>query len=98
MIISKAVKAEQDSYSGFETSDLEERLRKLGAQRLFIGGLATDYCVLATVTDALALGFTVFLLVDAIRAVGVQPGDGQRAEKKMRQMGAQAIRLEQVLS
>ncbi|MHB1352437.1 MAG: isochorismatase family protein [Thiobacillus sp.] len=46
-----------------------------GARRLFVGGLTTDYCVLNSVRDALALGYEVRLLRDAIRAVNVHPGD-----------------------
>jgi len=65
-------------------------------RRLFIGGLATDYCVLNTVRDALKLGYEVFLLADAIRAVDVQPGDGLRAEKEMLGLGAQRITAEEV--
>ena len=89
--ISKATPPDKDAYSGFEGTDLEARLRAQGVRRLFIGGLATDYCVLNTVRDALKLGYEVFLLADAIRAVDVQPGDGQRAEQEMLSLGAQRI-------
>ncbi len=60
---------------------------------LFIGGLATDCCVLNTVRDARRLGYEVFVMTDAIRAVEVQPGDGQRAVKEMRDLGAGCITL-----
>ncbi|MBI2104107.1 MAG: isochorismatase family protein, partial [Candidatus Omnitrophica bacterium] len=69
LIISKGSDPERDAYSGFQGTDLHERLRLLGAQRLFVGGLATDYCVRETVQDALARGYAVILLQDAIRAV-----------------------------
>jgi nicotinamidase/pyrazinamidase len=59
-----------------------------------VGGLATDYCVLNTVKDALALGFTSFLLRDAIRAVNVQPDDGLKAEQEMIRLGASPIELQ----
>ena len=62
--------------------------------RLFIGGLATDYCVLSTVKDALALGFKTFLLLDAIRGVNVHPDDSQNAEQEMIRLGAKPIRLQ----
>jgi nicotinamidase-related amidase len=58
------------------------------------GGLATDYCVLSTVKDALAEGVEVLLLADAIRAVDVNPGDGARAQTEMRELGARPIRYE----
>lgn len=93
IVISKATTPEKDAYSGFEGTDLAERCRRAGHERLFIGGLATDYCVLNTVLDALKFGFQVFLLEDAIRAVNVAPGDGDRAIEKMRSAGASPLRL-----
>jgi nicotinamidase/pyrazinamidase len=94
VVISKAATPEADSYSGFGGTDLAARLHAGGATRLFIGGLATDYCVLNTVRDALAGGFEVRLLADAIRAVDVKAGDGARALGKMRQLGARPMRYE----
>lgn len=95
MVISKATRRDRDAYSGFEGTDLETRLRSLGTQRLFIGGLATDYCVLNTVKDALAAGFEVLLLIDAIKAVELQAGDEERAVKEMNRLGAKSIELSQ---
>jgi nicotinamidase/pyrazinamidase len=63
-------------------------------RRLFIGGLATDYCVLNTVKAGLARGFSVVLLSDAIRAMNVNPNDGSDAEAEMIRLGAVAIQLE----
>ena len=94
VIISKATTPEADAYSGFGGTDLAARLRAGGMTRLFIGGLATDYCVFSTVEDARAAGFEVLLLADAIRAVDVQAGDGARALDEMQQLGARAIRYE----
>ncbi|MDO8263448.1 MAG: isochorismatase family protein [Gallionella sp.] len=94
VIISKADTAEQDAYSGFEGTNLDQQLHAANIRRLFIGGLATDYCVLNTVRDALRLGYQVFLLADAIRAVDVRPGDGLRAEEEMARLGAQPITVE----
>jgi len=59
-----------------------------GVRRLFVGGLATDYCVLATVRDARALSFAVVVLTDAVRAVDLHAGDGKRALQWMRDLGA----------
>ena len=91
VIISKATTAERDAYSGFEGTDLQARLRQAHVSRLFVGGLATDYCVLQTVIDARSLGFAVVLLGDAIAAVDAHPGDGERAIDRMRAAGATLI-------
>ena len=96
VVLSKATAPDEDAYSGFQGTDLDSRLRAAGIHRVFIGGLATDYCVLNTVRDALRLGYAVFLLTDAIRAVDVQPGDGLRAEEEMTRLGAQRISLKGV--
>ena len=98
IIISKATTAEQEAYSGFAGTDLAECLRSAHVQRLFIGGLATDYCVLNTVEDALAAGSQVFLLVDAISAIDARPGDGERACEEMRLQGAIPLALEDLRS
>jgi len=98
VVISKAVTPAADAYSGFRGTDLAARLRATGATRLFIGGLATDYCVLNTVRDALAEGFEVMLLADATRAVDVQAGDGARAQQEMEQLGARTVRYEELAS
>ena len=87
-IVSKATMAGRDAYSGFEGTGLDELLRHAGVRRVFVGGLATDYCVLNTVRDALRLGYETFLLEDAVRAVDVAPGDGERAIAEMRRLGA----------
>ena len=94
VIISKAAATQADAYSGFGGTDLAARLRAGKVTRLFVGGLATDYCVLNTVTDALAEGFEVLLLADAVRAVDVNPGDGVRAQIEMLRLGAHAVRYE----
>lgn len=95
-VISKGTRRDKDAYSGFEGTDLAERLRSAGVRRLFIGGLATDYCVLNTVRDALREGFAVHLLLDAIRAVNVQPDDGAKAITEMRRQGAVPVTLAEV--
>lgn len=94
LITLKGTQPEQDAYSAFDGTDLDARLRAQGVGRLFVGGLATDYCVLYTVEDGLKAGYAVVLLQDAIRAVNVRPGDGERAEAEMIRLGAIPIRLE----
>lgn len=93
VIVSKATTAAQDAYSGFEGTALAGRLRASGSERLFIGGLATDYCVLNTVKDALSQGFEVVLLLDAIRAVDLRAGDGRAAIAQMLEQGARPLRF-----
>jgi nicotinamidase/pyrazinamidase len=87
-IVSKATRPDEEAYSAFSGTTLAEDLRRRGVRRLFVGGLATDYCVLRTVADARALGFEVILLADAIRAVDVNAGDGERATAEMKRLGA----------
>ncbi len=92
-VVSKATKGDTDAYSGFQGTELDQLLKARGAKRLLIGGLATDYCVLNTVLDALAGGYEVLLLKDAIRAVNVHPGDGDKAVQEMVARGAMPVTL-----
>ena len=87
-IISMGDKASEDAYSGFQGTDLAARLKKIGADRLFVGGLATDYCVRETTLDALRAGFGVEVLKDCVRPVDVRAGDGARALLEMQKAGA----------
>jgi nicotinamidase/pyrazinamidase len=96
VVVSKATRQDKDAYSGFEGTGLAHRLRDAGVHRVFIGGLATDYCVLNTLRDALQLDFAACVLRDAIRAVNVQPDDGQKAEEEMWRLGAQPVSLEMI--
>jgi nicotinamidase/pyrazinamidase len=97
-IVSKGIGGE-DGYSGFSVRDsrsgaaqateLDRLLRERGVSRLVIVGLATDYCVRATALDALRLGYRVVVLRDAVRAVDVAPGDGDRALVELEAAGAE---------
>ncbi|PWB81073.1 MAG: nicotinamidase [Candidatus Methylomirabilota bacterium] len=98
LITLKGTEAEKDAYSAFDGTDLNVRLRAKRVQRLFVGGLATDYCVLCTVRDGLKAGYEVVLLQDAVRAVNLRPGDGERAEAEMIRRGAIPIRLEMLVA
>lgn len=94
VIVSKGTEPDEDSYSGFQGRDekgekLSDRLRRLGVERIFVGGLATDYCVKHTVLDGLKEGFKVVLLEDAIRGVNLKPVDSERAIAEMVQAGAE---------
>ena len=96
VIIYKAIDADQEAYSAFHDTPLHRHLQALGVRRLFIGGLATDYCVLNTVKDARALGYAVCLLTDGIKAVNVKPDDGRQAEEEMLRVGAVPVTLSMV--
>ncbi len=87
-IVHKGIDVAKEAYSGFQGTDLADQLHGYGIKRVFVGGLATDYCVLNTVNDALAEGFDVVLLMRAIRAVNLDPGDGDRAIESMLERGA----------
>ena len=91
-VISKGTSPEADAYSGFEGTDLHARLQSAGVRRLFVGGLATDYCVLNTVLDARRLGYEVELLERAIRPVEVHAGDGAKATAAMIDAGATLLK------
>ena len=89
-VISKGL-GDEDSYSAFDGTDLALQLQRLGVEEVWVGGLATDYCVKNTVLDALKQGFRVKALKDAMRPVEIQPGDGERAIDEMRQAGAEIV-------
>ena len=96
LIVHKATSTDKEAYSAFDGTSLEATLRSAGIRRLFIGGLATDYCVLHTVRDAISLGFAPMLLMDGIRAVNVHPSNGREAENEMLRLGAVPVRFEQL--
>jgi len=87
-IVSKGGAGGDDGYSVFGGTDLHRRLQAQGVRRLFVAGLATDFCVLNSVMAALALGYAVAVLRDAVAAVDMRPGDGERALAPMQAGGA----------
>jgi nicotinamidase/pyrazinamidase len=89
-LVSKGL-GDEDSYSAFDGTTLAEDLRREGVGEVWVGGLATDYCVKNTVLDALREGFRVRALSDAMRAVNLQPGDDARALEEMRAAGAEIV-------
>ncbi len=93
IVVSKADTPGADAYSAFNGTTLADALRKRGVERVTVCGLATDYCVLNTVTDALEEGFDTLIVPEAMRAVDVEPGDGTRALDRMVARGAVPVRL-----
>jgi nicotinamidase/pyrazinamidase len=93
-VVSKGL-GDTDCYSAFDETDLASQLREQGVEEVVVGGLATDYCVKNTVLDALKQGFKVKALKNAMRAVDLQPSDGDRAIEEMRAAGAEIISTDQ---
>ena len=94
VIISKGMEPKEDSYSGFEGKDLKgvklaDVLHQFNVGKLWVGGLATDYCVKHTVLDGLKLGFEVVLLEDAVRGVNIQSKDSEQAIVEMIRAGVE---------
>jgi nicotinamidase/pyrazinamidase len=96
IILAKGSDPALDGYSAFEgvSADgvpLAEFLVQLGVQRLYIGGLATDYCILATTLEARQRGLAVTVLSDAIAGVELAPGDVARALARIAEAGTQLV-------
>ncbi len=96
VVIDKGQDPNSQGYSAFQETRLEDLLRERGVDRLYVTGLATDYCVKSSVLDARRLGFDVTVIEDAIRGVEVQPGDSERALEEMRDAGAEIANSERV--
>jgi len=93
LVIDKGTTDADDGYSAFEATnvDLAHWLKARGIRRLYVCGLATDYCVKQTVLDGLARGFAVSVIQAGIAPVEVHPGDGQRALHEMESAGAHLV-------
>ena len=88
-IVSKAMDPLREAYSGFDGTELARMLQTQGVARVFVGGLATDYCVKNTVLDARKLGFEAVLLSDAICGINAERGDVAKAIDEMIESGAE---------
>ncbi|OPY50960.1 MAG: nicotinamidase/pyrazinamidase [Methanosaeta sp. PtaU1.Bin112] len=98
LVMSKGMDPEEDSYSAFQATDsseilLADLLKGLGVARIYIGGLATDYCVKYSALDALKMGLDVHILNDAIAGVNLQPEDSSLAMEEMVRSGAKKMYL-----
>jgi nicotinamidase/pyrazinamidase len=99
LVFSKGINAEMEQYSAFDAVDeggspLRQILQRFRVKRVFIGGLATDYCVLNSAIDLLKAGYDVVVLRDACRAVNVDPTDGEKAFDRMIAEGAKTMTTE----
>ena len=90
-VISKGFDESADGYSGFDGTRLGQMLRDEGVEEVWVGGLATDYCVKETVLDARKEGFTVKALADTMRPVNMNPADGGKALAEMSAAGAEIV-------
>jgi nicotinamidase/pyrazinamidase len=102
VVVSKGTAVDEDAYSGFQGRNqmgvpLADLLSAQGIERIFIGGLATDYCVKATALDGLKHGFQVVLLSDAIRGVNLSPDDSALALVAMAKAGADSLASSEAL-
>lgn len=97
-VIDKGQGRWSQGYSAFQDTELAELLHDRDVDRLYVGGLATDYCVKNSVLDALGLGFRVVVVEDAIRGVDAEPGDSERALEAMQEAGATVATTDQVVS
>jgi nicotinamidase/pyrazinamidase len=91
MVVSKGDKPDVEAYSGFQGTDLEKRLKEMGVDEVYIGGLTTDYCVKESALDARRAGFGVNVLADCTKAVNIKRGDGARALREMQGSGAKLV-------
>jgi len=96
VVIDKGVDRATDGYSGFVATQLASDLRLHGVRRVFVCGLATDYCVKATALDAHAAGFATVVVADASAAVDVEPGDEARALEELRAAGIDVVQSEDI--
>jgi nicotinamidase-related amidase len=97
VVVDKGTDRATDGYSGFAATTLADDLRAHGITRVFVCGLATDYCVKATALDAHAAGFETVVVADAAAAVNVQPGDEQAALATLRSDGVAVVTHGEIL-
>lgn len=95
-VVDKAQDPNTQGYSAFHGGNLADVLREHGVDRVYVAGLATDYCVKNTVLDAIREGLGVTVVEDAIRGIDVKPGDSERAIEEMRRAGADLVSSEQL--
>jgi len=98
VIVDKGQDPNSQGYSGFQDTELARILRERGVERLYVTGLATDYCVKNSVLDAIREGFAVTVVEDAIRGVEVKEGDSERAIDEMQVAGAEVTTSDAILA
>ncbi|MBW7956406.1 MAG: nicotinamidase [Deltaproteobacteria bacterium] len=101
LVLSKGDTPNADNYSAFDGHDekgrrLVEILEDDGVTEIYVGGLATDYCVRQTTLDALGMKFKVTVLLDAVKGVDLEPGDSERALKEIKEKGAGSTEIDMI--
>jgi nicotinamidase/pyrazinamidase len=101
ILLFKGIDERLDGYSAFDGVEesgtpLAQLIEEHGVHHLYIGGLATDYCVRSTVLDARKRGLTVTVLIDGVAGVDLQPGDSERALEEMRRAGARMLLVDEI--
>lgn len=103
VLLHKGADPERNGYSAFEavteeSLTLKELFSSKHVRHIFVGGLATDYCILNTVLDALHYGFEVTVLTDAVAGVDLAAGDSERAIEEMRRAGADFCTVDELVA
>ena len=96
VVVSKGRDKNLEAYSAFDRTGLADLLRRLAVRRVFIGGLATDYCVRFSALDALKAGFAAVVVTDACRGVNLPPGSADAALTELAAAGATLVRSEEI--
>ncbi len=96
-VIDKGTLRTDDTYSNFQGTDLAQRLHSLQVKRIYVVGLATDYCVMNTVVDGVARGFETYVITDCVRGVNVKPTDSATAMRTMVSRGARQMTSDRLL-
>jgi nicotinamidase/pyrazinamidase len=96
-VISKGTLQDEDAYSGFQGTELGPELRDLRVGRIYVAGLATDYCVKTTVLDGAAKGFETFVLTDCVKGVNLKKTDSATALRAMLSQGVKETTSDRVL-
>ncbi len=96
-VIDKGKLRTDDTYSNFQGTDLAQKLHNLQVKRIYVVGLATDYCVMNTVVDGVAKGFETYVITDCVRGVNVKPTDSANAMRAMVSRGARQMTSDRLL-
>jgi nicotinamidase/pyrazinamidase len=97
VVVDKGVLQGEDAYSGFQRTDLARELEGLGVSRIYVAGLATDYCVKNTVLDGAKKGFETYVVTDCVKGVNLKPTDSAKALRAMVSHGAKRTTSGRVL-